>query len=81
MRAHRDHHVRTNKLGYGVELGFRPVRDFIIAVGYNFEGLKDRDFARGDHWEKGMYIAFRFKFDESILGILNRLERTNRNGN
>lgn len=76
VRVLRDHRVSTAKVGYGVELGYRPVDDFIIAVGYNFEGFRDRDFSRGDHWEKGPYISFRFKFDESILGVLSRLERS-----
>lgn len=76
VRLLRDHRVDTAKIGYGAEIGFRPVDDFIIAVGYNFEGFRDRDFSRGDHWEKGPYISFRFKFDESILGVLRRLERS-----
>ena len=63
-------------LSYGVSLGVNIGKDARIAFGYNFEGFKDKDFARGDHWEKGFFVAFHWKFDESIFGILRRLEGT-----
>ncbi len=64
----------THDLGYGVELGLNLRKDARIAVGYNFSGFRDRDFDRNDTWERGAYISFFWKFDESLLGILRRLE-------
>ena len=68
--------VDVHTLSYGVSLGVNIGKDARIAFGYNFEGFKDKDFARGDHWEKGFFVAFHWKFDESIFGILRRLEGT-----
>lgn len=70
--------IETHTLSYGVSLGANIGKGARIAVGYNFEGFKDKDFARGEHWEKGFFLAFHWKFDESIFGILRRLEGTER---
>ena len=66
--------VDVHTIGYGVTLGVNVVKDLRVAVGYNFEGFKDDDFSRGEHWDKGFFLAFHWKFDESIFGILGRLE-------
>ncbi|NMA42227.1 MAG: DUF11 domain-containing protein [Oligosphaeraceae bacterium] len=70
--------VNAHTISYGGSLGVNVAKDARIAFGYNFEGFKDKDFARGDHWDKGFYIAFHWKFDESIFGILRRLEGTDK---
>jgi uncharacterized repeat protein (TIGR01451 family) len=66
--------VSTHTLSYGGSVGFNLRKDLQLAFGYNFEGFKDRDFSRGAHWEKGFFVALHWKFDESIFGVLRRLE-------
>jgi hypothetical protein len=66
--------VNAHTLSYGITFGVNVAKDVRIAVGYNFDGFKDRDFSRGDHWDKGFFVAFHWKFDESIFGVLGRLE-------
>jgi len=66
--------VSTHSLSYGVTFGVNLIKDIRVAVGYNFDGFEDRDFSRGNHWDKGFFLAFHWKFDESIFGILKRLE-------
>jgi len=68
--------VNAHSISYGGSLGVNLAKDARIAFGYNFEGFKDKDFSRADHWDKGFYVAFHWKFDESIFGILKRLEGT-----
>ncbi|MCU0791445.1 MAG: hypothetical protein MUE42_01020 [Opitutaceae bacterium] len=65
--------TEVHTLGYGVEAGCIIRKDFIIALGWNFEGFHDRRFSAGDHWEQGAYVAFRVKFDESLFGVLRQL--------
>ena len=66
--------VSTHSLSYGGSIGFNVRKDLQLAFGYNFEGFEDRDFSRGAHWEKGFFVALHWKFDESIFGVLRRLE-------
>jgi hypothetical protein len=61
-------------LGYGLGLGVNVSRDLRFQAGYNFEGVEDRDFERGESWDKGVYVQLHWKFDESIFGVLRRLE-------
>ncbi len=64
----------SHELSYGLELGYNLRRNLRMAGGYNFRGFEDRDFSRNDNWQKGFYVGLYWKFDESILGVLNRLE-------
>ncbi len=64
----------AHTVSYGFTFGVNVAKDVRVAVGYNFDGFKDRDFSRGDHWDKGFFLAFHWKFDESIFGILGRME-------
>jgi uncharacterized repeat protein (TIGR01451 family) len=66
--------VSAHSLSYGASIGFNVVKDLQLAFGYNFEGFEDRDFSRGERWDRGFFIALHWKFDESIFGILNRME-------
>lgn len=80
LRWLTEYESSTHELGYGVEMGVQVKDDFIIALGYNFEGFEDDDFARGNHWQDGVYVSFRLKFDEGIFGIVDQLRGTS-NGN
>ncbi|MDQ0289415.1 SdrD B-like domain-containing protein [Oligosphaera ethanolica] len=66
--------VSAHSLSYGATIGFNVVKDLRLAFGYNFEGFEDRDFSRGERWDKGFFVALHWKFDESIFGVLRRLE-------
>ena len=65
----------THDIGYGVGVGFNIFEDIQLQAGYNFAGFEDEDFSRAEHWEKGWYTGIHWKFDESLFGILRRIER------
>jgi hypothetical protein len=65
---------RRGELGYGLGLGVNLARDLRVKLGFNFEGVNDRELERGEPWTRGVYVQVHWKFDESILGILARLE-------
>lgn len=49
---------------YGVEAGYKVVKNLWLSAGYNFKGLKDKDMVGNDFLRQGFYITLRFKFDE-----------------
>lgn len=65
--------TNVDKIGWGLELGAVVIQDLTVAIGYNFAGVEDFAFGRGENWTRGTYIAFRLKFDESLFGILRQL--------
>ncbi|GAB5559197.1 MAG: hypothetical protein SynsKO_08440 [Synoicihabitans sp.] len=69
--------TNVDTLGWGVEFGAVVIQDLTLALGYNFAGVEDFAFGRGENWTQGTYIAFRLKFDESLFGILRQLRGRN----
>lgn len=69
--------TNVDRLGWGVEFGAVVIQDLTVALGYNFAGVEDFAFGRGENWTQGTYIAFRLKFDESLFGILRQLRGRN----
>ncbi len=63
----------TYTLAWGPEVGYVLFENFWISLGYNFNGFKDDDFDDAKYWEKGFYVKFRLKFDESYLKKLQLL--------
>ncbi|RME68756.1 MAG: hypothetical protein D6778_01455, partial [Nitrospirae bacterium] len=61
------HETDTYLLSYGPEVGYMPVRNFWVSVGYNFQGFYDQDFEGANYWAKGPYLKIRIKFDEETL--------------
>jgi hypothetical protein len=51
----------------GLSVGYSPVKNTWISVGYNFIGFRDEDFANADYTDKGLYLKFRIKFDQESL--------------
>ncbi len=49
---------------YGVSLGRQFATNTWASVGYNFDGFRDSDFDDSDYTAKGVYLKFRFKFDQ-----------------
>lgn len=58
----------TRRYGLGAEVGVVPMRNVRIAGGWNAFGFTDRDFASLGATQRGPYLEFGIKFDESLLG-------------
>ncbi|WP_226701810.1 OmpA family protein [Microbulbifer elongatus] len=55
----------THLYSFGPQLGFSPVRDGWITLGWNFQGFRDRDFEAARYTAQGPYLQLRFKFDQN----------------
>lgn len=64
----------SRQYSYGPSLGFAPVDNVWLSVGYNFEGFEDADFAAAEQSRDGAYLKIRMKFDEhSLRGLLREI--------
>jgi large repetitive protein len=55
--------------GFGPEVGYR-LRDSVrLALGYNLFGFHDRDLSSEEYTDHGVYVTFRLKFDETLMGL------------
>jgi len=52
---------------YGVESGWQVGTNAWISVGYNFSGFYDPDFTANHYTAKGLFLRFRFKFDQDTI--------------
>ena len=59
----------VSNTSYGVSVGFRPIENTLITVGYNFRGIKDADFFAGNQRAQGVFVWMRALFDEKLLGL------------
>lgn len=55
--------------GHGVSLGIKPVENAQLDIGYNWRGIKDRDFFAANQRARGVYLNVRLLFDENLLGL------------
>ncbi len=51
----------------GVSVGMAAAKNLWISVGYNFKGFRDEDFSRSNHTAEGVFVKFRFKFDQRTV--------------
>ncbi|WP_367106089.1 hypothetical protein [uncultured Psychrobacter sp.] len=51
----------------GVEVGYSPITNLWLSLGYNFMGFEDEDIAYDDSTQEGAYFRMRFKFDEELF--------------
>ncbi len=51
----------------GAEVGYSPMTNLWLSLGYNFMGFEDEDIAYDDTTQKGAYFRLRFKFDEDLF--------------
>ena len=60
---------QANDLAYlvGVEVGYSPMTNLWLSLGYNFMGFEDEDIAYDDTTIEGAYFRLRFKFDEELF--------------
>ncbi|HEY0149481.1 MAG TPA: hypothetical protein VGB70_10825 [Allosphingosinicella sp.] len=54
----------------GPSIGFSPVENGWLTVGYNVTGFEDRDFEEARYTRAGPYVSMRFKFDQLSLQSL-----------
>ena len=52
---------------YGIESGWDIGTNMWLSVGYNFSGFYDQDFTANHYTSKGVYLRFRFKFDQDTV--------------
>lgn len=57
--------IRSNAIG--VMVGFSPVRDIWLSLGYNFRGFYDADFNGAEGRVQGIVLDFRIKFDQGSV--------------
>lgn len=51
----------------GAEVGYSPMTNLWLSLGYNFVGYNDDDIAYDDTTSQGAYFRMRFKFDENLF--------------
>nr|WP_317199027.1 hypothetical protein [uncultured Psychrobacter sp.] len=51
----------------GAEVGYSPMTNLWLSLGYNFMGFEDDDIAYDDSTQQGAYFRLRFKFDEELF--------------
>ncbi|MCB1646596.1 MAG: OmpA family protein, partial [Pseudomonadales bacterium] len=58
---------------YGVSVGYSMARNVWMSLGYNFAGFADDDFSAAEYTAKGIFMKYRFKFDQNTFdGLMNR---------
>lgn len=55
--------IRSNAIG--VMVGFSPIQDVWLSLGYNFRGFYDADFNGAEGRVQGIVLDFRIKFDQN----------------
>lgn len=67
--ANRLHSWNSNVVArsFGLETGFDIATNMWLSVGYNFTGFYDQDFTATHYTAKGLFLRFRFKFDQDTL--------------
>ncbi|MGM8884380.1 hypothetical protein ACS8FD_00385 [Psychrobacter sp. 1U2] len=60
---------QANDMSYmlGAEVGYSPMTNLWLSLGYNFMGFEDDDIAYDDTTQEGAYFRLRFKFDEYLF--------------
>ena len=51
----------------GAEVGYSPLTNLWLSLGYNFMGFQDDEIAYDDTTQNGAYFRLRFKFDEALF--------------
>ncbi len=59
---------------YGLEGSYGLTSDLLLSVGYNFQGLNERDLL-GNTFAQGIYMRLRWKFDEDLFGGLGAFSK------
>ena len=51
----------------GVSVGVNPTKNVWMELGYNVEGFKDEDFDNNNQTSEGVYLDFRYKFNQDTI--------------
>ena len=67
--ASREHSYSAGvvKYSYGIETGWDIATNMWLSLGYNFSGFYDQDFTANHYTAKGIFLRFRFKFDQDTV--------------
>ncbi|MFT5804562.1 MAG: putative repeat protein (TIGR01451 family), partial [Candidatus Paceibacteria bacterium] len=49
---------------YGLSFGYTVTRNVWLSMGYNFDGFQDNDFSENEYTSEGVFLKYRFKFDQ-----------------
>jgi len=49
---------------YGLSFGYTVTRNVWLSLGYNFDGFQDDDFSENEYTSEGVFLKYRFKFDQ-----------------
>ena len=71
-RATVRHNVQdgTTQYAVGPEIGFSPVDNMVVSLGYNIKGFRDPDFAEARSTQRGLFATVRMKLDSDSFGFL-----------
>ncbi len=59
----------------GPSLGYSPVENTWLSLGWNIDGFRDDDFEAAEFTRDGPFVKLRFKFDQtSASGLLERIQ-------
>ena len=63
------HSWNSNQLDYslGADVGYSPMTNTWISLGYNIVGFEDEDFSAGNYTAEGAYMRFRGKLDQQTV--------------
>lgn len=68
----RSQSTGAKQYSYGASVGFSPIRDTWLVLGYNLKGFSDPDFDAAAWTDQGVYFSVNYKFDEaSVSRIAN----------
>ena len=68
------HGLNSWEYAYGPSIGVTPVKNVWLSLGYNVVGYREEDFAAAEYARQGVYLKFRFKFDQNTArGLLNMI--------
>jgi len=60
----------TTQYSVGPSVGFVPMKNVLMMVGYNLKGYRDTDFSAANMTTRGVFVSLRMKFDTSSFGFL-----------
>ena len=65
----------VHKYAVGPSIGVSPAKNTWISLGYNFGGFHDADFDDSRYTREGVFLKFRFRFDEHTLGLDSKKQK------
>ena len=69
----RDWNDKSNSYVAGASVGVNPSKNIWIELGYNLEGFSDQDFDSNKYTSEGIYLDFRYKFNQDSFGNISKL--------